>query len=325
MNWRDFLKSTENKSRLFHFLATMVVQELQDIFVVATLGDTVISTRDIAFREGLTLTNHEEGDTRVLLHAFHQAQCDYNFIAIRTVDSDVVVIATALFQQLQIENLFVIYGHGAKTKILPIHDITYRLGPDRSRSLLFLHAFSGCDTTSSFAFHGKHGVWKTWKAVESILPTFVTLSTSGAPLLDCHFTDIQRFVVVLYEKSSGLSEVNSLRKELFTRKTAGMERLPPTAAALEQHTKRAYLQAQIWASSCCPELSPLDPGLYGWVKHDGSWEPFWTNLPEAATICKELLKCGCKTKCKNRCKCAKASLKCTDLCSCKGCDNQYNQ
>ena len=112
-----------------------------------------------------------------------------------------------------------------------------------------------------FCFNGKYGVWKTWKAVESILPTFVAVCASGATLLDCHFADIQWFVVVLFEKSSSLSEVNSLRKEIFTRKTAGMERPLPTAAALEQHTKRAYLQAQIWASSCCPELSPLDPRL----------------------------------------------------------------
>jgi hypothetical protein len=102
MNWHDFLKSIENKSQLFHFLVTMLVQELQAIFVLATFGNTVNSTRDITFRLGLTLIIHEEGDTRVMVHAFHQAQCDYNFIVIITLDSDVVVIATALFQQIQI-------------------------------------------------------------------------------------------------------------------------------------------------------------------------------------------------------------------------------
>jgi hypothetical protein len=104
-----------------------------------------------------------------------------------------------------------------------------------------------------------------------------------------------------------------------------MERLPQTAAALEQHTKRADLQAPIWASSFCPEFSPLDPDLYGWVKHDGSLDPFWIKLSEAVTICKELLKCGCKTKFKKRVQMCKAPLKYTSLCPCKGCDNQYNQ
>ena len=43
-----------------------------------------------------------------------------------------------------------------------------------------------------------------------------------------------------------------------------------------------------------------------------------THLPPAPDAVLHLVKCGCKKDCcgNNRCKCRKAGLQCTDLCSC---------
>ena len=66
-----------------------------------------------------------------------------------------------------------------------------------------------------------------------------------------------------------------------------------------------------------PELP--SPSQWGWNKStDGEWEVNWTTLPEATQACRELIRCGCKKGCRGRCKCQKAALECTALCSCGG-------
>ena len=43
------------------------------------------------------------------------------------------------------------------------HEMAGALGPERCIALPFVHAFSGCDTVSSFAGRGKKTVWEIWK------------------------------------------------------------------------------------------------------------------------------------------------------------------
>ena len=47
---------------------------------------------------------------------------------------------------------------------------------------------------------------------------------------------IERFVIFVYDRTSTGTEVNKARKKLFA-KTASVQRIPPTYAALEQHVK----------------------------------------------------------------------------------------
>ena len=133
-----------------------------------------------------------------------------------------------------------------------------------------------------------------------------------------NFQLLERFIVVLYDKTSMLEHVNEARQELFCKKGKVMEALPPTQDALLQHTKRAAFQSGIW---CTCERSQQDlptPGSWGWVlgEESQSWEPVWTTLPVASKACSELVKCGCKSQCGTRCGCRKAHWKCTKLCSC---------
>eukprot|EP00745_Piridium_sociabile_P022177 TRINITY_DN34414_c0_g1_i3.p1 TRINITY_DN34414_c0_g1~~TRINITY_DN34414_c0_g1_i3.p1 ORF type:complete len:260 (-),score=47.01 TRINITY_DN34414_c0_g1_i3:371-1150(-) len=71
---------------------------------------------------------------------------------------------------------------------------------------------------------------------------------------------------------------------------------------------------------CGDKPSPED---WGWtkVKSSQTWTPYWTSLENASKVCRELIKCGCKseTGCSaSRCSCLKLGpgWKCTELCSC---------
>ena len=106
--------------------------------------------------------NHEEADTRMILHLAHAvnsnrkstqgALCDvdggrlYGKVMIRTVDTDVVVLALACFHRLQMSNLWIAFGTGKQVRYIPIHLLATYLGPDRCLALPFFHAFTGCAT-----------------------------------------------------------------------------------------------------------------------------------------------------------------------------------
>ena len=129
--------------------------------------------------------------------------------------------------------------------------------------------------------------------------------------------NIERYVVLLYDRSSERLRVDAARKDLFTRKGRSIDNIPPSSSALQQHIQQQALDKQ--------QESP-SPGSWGWKRSkDGPWEPFWTTLQQASESCAELVKCGCKSEngFRGRCKCVKAALSCTALCKCGGqCDRE---
>ena len=77
------------------------------------------------------------------------------------------------------------------------------LGPERCIALPFVHAFSGCDTVSSFAGRGKKTVWEIWKVFNEVTPAFCTLASNPYPSsIGDHLEVLERFVVLLYNRTS---------------------------------------------------------------------------------------------------------------------------
>ena len=54
---------------------------------------------------------------------------------------------------------------------------------------------------------------------------------------------IEKFVILVYERTSDLSEVNEARRRMFAHKSS-LENIPPTKAALIQHWKRSVYQGK---------------------------------------------------------------------------------
>ena len=80
---------------------------------------------------------------------------------------------------------------------------------------------------------------------------------------------IQRFVVLMYDRTSSSENLDEARLHLFPHKGKQKEAIPPTEAALLQHTKRAiYQSALIWGNTLEPKPKPDFPSLadFGWIK-----------------------------------------------------------
>ena len=102
--------------------------------------------------------SHEEADTRMILHASHIQ----GPVLIHTYDTDVLVLL--LSHSNILGDVYMKAGRGSKSRIIQIKRIVENLTKDLAtgirvqdflKSLIGLHAISGCDTVSAFAGKGK--------------------------------------------------------------------------------------------------------------------------------------------------------------------------
>ena len=80
---------------------------------------------------------HEEADTRMLLHVYHAAHHGHDKLLVRTVDTDVVVLAVSVVQCLDAQvELWLAFGTGKHFRYLPAHKIAKELGQKKALALL---------------------------------------------------------------------------------------------------------------------------------------------------------------------------------------------
>ena len=237
-------------------------------------------------------------------------------VTICTVDTDVVVLAVASFNKIAPDEPRVAFGAGSSFWYIAVPQIVAKMNPRQCLALPGFHAFTGCDTVSAFAGRGKRTAWETWKSFPEVNDAFLELLCMPSEVSEESRLLLEQFVLLMYDRTSENTEVNEARKQLFTQKSITSENIPPSQAALKEHIKRTCYQANCWNQA--PVLDPVmpDPSDWGWTKERTEWQPLWTTLPEASKSCHELIRCGCVKGCTGRCKCAKAAIKCTDLCFC---------
>ena len=322
--WADFLRDATNKQELFGFISKKVAAMHcpANKGIIITFGSTAIIRGS---NRSMGLCNHEEADTRLIVHLQDAILNGCRNCLVRTVDTDVVVIIIGKFHHLQSlcpnVNIWIAFGAGKNFSYYCINTLYEHLGREKSLALPVFHSFTGCDTTSAFYGRGKKSAWEAWNCFDDITQAFTYMALHPYAELKVdseHFQLLEHFTIIVYDKTSDLQHVNEARQEMFCQKEKSMERLPPTQDALMQHTKRAAYQAGIWCTSDQIEQHVPSPEYWGWTLAEDTWIPVWTKLPIAAQVCSELIKCGCKSKngCGSRCACKKAGWNCCELCSC---------
>lgn len=132
-----------------------------------------------------------------------------------TVNTDVLVLAISAFQHLKIGKLWIAFSSGKTFRYLPAQEMAAALGTEKSSALPFMHAFSGYDTASSFGWRGKRTMKELWKMYQDFTCTFDTLG-STAGFVDGQMEVLERIVVLLCDRTSGVEKVNGARKQLFS-------------------------------------------------------------------------------------------------------------
>ena len=121
---------------------------------------------------------------------------------------------------------------------------------------------------------------------------FEELHLMHPDISDTAMAILERFVVLLYNRTSDIMNVNDSRKYLFTQKSRSLENLPPTQAALKEHIKRTSYQSNCWNKALLSKQELPSPADWGWRKDTTGWEPLWTTISEASQACYKLIKCA---------------------------------
>ena len=101
-------------------------------------------------------------------------------------------------------------------------------------------------------------------AYEEAISAFLELYYSPEDVSEECLRKLQRFVVLLYDRTSTKIQVNEARKQLFAQKGRSIEAIPPTQAALVQHTRRAaYQGGHCWGHALVPKLNLPSPSQWG--------------------------------------------------------------
>ena len=177
----------------------------------------------------------------------------------------------------------------------------------KSLALQFFHAFTDCDQVSFMSFVSKNTLWGIWNFFDEATPVFMKLSDQ--PTIEDvkrAMPTINRFTVLLYNKTSNCLTTNECRRELFCQGRE-IDKIPPTEETI-------------------PKKELPFPEELGWKFQDGKYTPNWNELPEASIAIRDLVRCRCNPKkgCKCRFKCLSTDLPCTELCLCKGDCERYD-
>ena len=137
------------------------------------------------------------------------------------------------------------------------------IGEEKSEALLAFHAFTGYDQMPSFAHYGKKTAWEALGAFNEVTAAFQALSNAPTvDVVDEVMPILERYVTIMYDRTSTCMKVNGARRDLFTRAA-----FPPTSDALCQHAKRSTYQAgHCWGNSLVPSPPFPCPSEWGWVK-----------------------------------------------------------
>ena len=191
--------------------------------------------------------DHEEADTRLLVHVIDSLNAGCSTCLVRTVDTDVVVILIGMFHHLLTLNLsakiWLAFGTGKNFAYFDINSISSALGKQKSLALPVFHSFIGCDTTSTFFGKGKKFAWEAWNCYTEATRAFIYIAKLDTD--SQYFHHLERFTVVLYNKTNNLECVIEARMELFCQRNRPMESIIPTKDALLQHLKCVT----IWTTS----------------------------------------------------------------------------
>lgn len=330
--WRQFLGSSDNKNKLVQFLVNDWSRENQreklinkELFVTA--GETCkrLFVDSVETIDCLN-SSQEEADTRILLHAAHCAKSGCQAVVIVSDDTDVFVLCIAFSSRIYCP-IYIKSGTKARTTYTDIQNMAKMLGNEKCEALLGLHAFTGCDTVSSFAGKGKISALNLLHKHPQHIETLRTLGSSWE-ISDELLIRLESFTCQMYSSSTTTKKVNELRFNLFCARKGEIEswQLPPCLSSLSLHCQRANYQCRIWRLSLEAFPDTPSPVGYGWILENELLTINWGSASPAPEAVMELLSCTCARECvQETCTCLQHKLKCTYMCKLSTCSNQNSE
>ena len=192
-------------------------------------------------------------------------------------DTDVLILMIYVYAKCHIRrNWYMKYSAG---KYANIGKIVTHLGTAVALKLPYIHAITGCDTTSYLYGVGKSGVLNKCIKQQRVLSQLHTLGLeSGEPR---RYNDIVKFVqTVLYSGHAGESLVETRVRLYENQKVKTSLTLPPDPDSMKQLLLRVNHQMYYWSRCDIPMVETILLEENGWKveeEDDGSRQvtPVW--------------------------------------------------
>ena len=269
-DFMDFLGNSDNKNNLNEFLVKRFLEEhLGTQTLVATYKDSIISNnQSLLSDEDITNCMTEEVDQRLVRHVYNCIRNGILSVVVSTNDTDVVMLLIANLPRMITINSHVIlycsFGPPDNKRIYNIIELAEEIGYEKCRCFSFFHAFTGCDTVSSFFRHGKAVFLNCWlKSENKDLPViFQQLSNTPVDVNDAQLNVLDKFVMDVYYPKRKITNqsLSELRLENFLAiANMDLRLLPPSKKGLYQHTLRACIQGGWINRECQGNVLVQDP------------------------------------------------------------------
>ena len=253
----DFLQSPEGRSKLS---CPFIVTSKEHTFKIDSFGNRLMFD-----------CNHEEADSRIVLHAILSGQDT----VVVSKDTDVLILLVWAYNHFSIANRWYMkYDH---EKFADIGLIVNFLGTTVCGILPAFHSLTGCDTTSYFFRVGKVRVFN--KLLKS--PNNCNLLRSvqrEEPLCQNNMDDLKEFVgTVMYNGNKRESYLQTRMRLYQQQKEKSSVSLPPDPDSLLQALKRTQMQTLLWQQCGEITIKQCNPEQYGWKWEDGAKKmvPIW--------------------------------------------------
>ena len=139
-NWSNFLALSENKADLATFLSEHLIENAPQDKVIVVAGGFTNKNEAQSSSEtvdpSVFCTDHEEADTRIILHCIANS-CDSVVVLAR--DTDVLLLLVAHSPSIQATNVWMMAGTAAKHKFFNIRAIVQNLPPECLPALFPFH------------------------------------------------------------------------------------------------------------------------------------------------------------------------------------------
>ena len=205
------------------------------------------------------LQSNGDADVDIVKAAVKMA--NFHSTALVGEDTDLLILLL-YYLKAGTKDLYFYSDKSKETNIYHINHIQQILGLDICAQLLFVHAFTGCDSTSRIFGIGKKFVFQKILNNDPILQSCANLFVSPNGQCDTMKSLGKQAMNVIFGGKPD-EELESLRYNLFSKKVARAksfvtpERLPPTSSSTEFHCLRVYYQIMVWIGEE-NNMEPLD-------------------------------------------------------------------
>ena len=150
---------------------------LGNVLLAVSHGDVshsiVVNDAVVAVTEVPDLfSDHEEADTRLLLHA-HQTARVFSSLTIKR--PDVIILSLAKSQDFHGCLLLSMIGYGSNNRIIKFTELGIKLGQEKCQAIIGLHIFTRCDSISAFMGKGKTNPLGLLLESEAFCSAFIAL------------------------------------------------------------------------------------------------------------------------------------------------------